>query len=180
MFEKFYYLMKSCYKSNVPAFTLWELMIAMLITSLIVALSYGAYWKFTMILKQESAHAELMHGIRLLERELYQLTQGCNTITREGEVLVFEFPDNIYYLEFSDSTMLLVQEGNSDDCKFTLNNQYSENQEFPVEAWTSGYLNQHSEHIDRFQIKCRADQQVYNLSFKKTYTNRFLYSLKQP
>lgn len=100
--------MKSFSRYNVPASTLWELMIAMLITSLIVALSYGAYWKFTSILHKESAEAEDMHRLRLLERELFQLTQECEQITMEDDALIFDFPQLETHLKFSDSTMILA------------------------------------------------------------------------
>jgi Tfp pilus assembly protein PilE len=172
--------MKSSCRTNIPAFTLWELMIAMLITSLIVALSYRAYWRFTMILKQESIQTEQLHRLRLLERDLYKLTQECNTITREGDVLLFNFPDESCYLEFSDSTMTLVKEGINNEPEFNWDNQQTEDKGIPIEAWSSGYLNQHTDHIDRFQIRYRAGLQVYNLSFKKTYTNLFLYTMNKP
>lgn len=172
--------MKLVCRSTVPAFTLWELMIAMLITSLIVALSYGAYWKFSSALQQESDQAEQLHDLRLLERDLFRLSQECTAITREGDVLVFNFPEKLCYLEFSDSTLVLVTEGSGEGYEFALDNRPEEEKVYPIDAWNASYLNKHTKHIDRFRIRYQAGRQVYPLSFRKTYSNSFLYSLNQP
>lgn len=154
------------FKPTYPAFTLWELMIAMLITTLIVSLSYGVYWKFTQLLDQDMKHSELMQDLRLLEREIYRLTQSSQTITQEGDQLVFEFVNGYSILEFTDSTLII---------------EYPNEliKEFPIEKWTSEYLNDQTEHIRSFQISCRVNLQIYTLTFKKSYPQSFLYSMQE-
>ncbi|MCD4711423.1 MAG: hypothetical protein K8R52_11310 [Bacteroidales bacterium] len=167
------------YKTVYPAFTLWELMIAMLITSLIVALSYGIYWKFTEVLNQEVEQAELMHELRLLERDLYRLTQSCKSIIREGDQLVFKLSGSYSYLEFSDSTLTIVNDEIFTDREYPSEYSAEYTREIPIEGWTSEYLDGQSEHVSSFQIKCRADLQMYTLTFNKIYPNLFLYSMTE-
>ena len=153
------------YKSKTLAFTLWELMIAMLITSLIVSLSYGVYRKSTKVLDQDIKHSEFMHEIRMLERDLYRLTLSSITVTQEGEDLYFNFIDGYSFLEFSDSTMTIFMD------------ELSIGREFPIEGWSAEYLNDRSEHIRSFKINCKVNLQRYTFSFTKIYPKLFLYSM---
>ena len=98
------------YKSKYAAFTLWEMLIAMLITSLIVSLSYGAYWKFNDSLNKDVDQSDRLQEITLLERDLYRITQSSRSIEREGDLLIFDLPVGSAYLEFSDSTLTLENE----------------------------------------------------------------------
>ncbi len=150
-----------------PAFTLWELMIAMLIASLIVSLSYSVYWKFTQILTHESEQAELMHELRMLERDLYQLTESCTAITQMGDQLIFDHPESNRSLEFSDSIL-------------TIDYSDESTKEFPIAGWSTEFLNDQTEHISHFQIRCKASFQTYILTFHKVYPLLFLYSMKEP
>jgi len=160
-------------KTSYRAFTLWDLMIAMLITSLIVSLSYGVYWKFTRVLNEDIDLSDQMQKMRLLERELFQLTQSCLTITQEGDQLFFNNFEEYSYLQFSDSTMMLE---NLDYLSDFTDESY---REFPIEEWSAEYLNDESDHIKSFQIRYKVDLQIYTLTFKKSYTRLFLYSMQE-
>jgi len=161
--------MISGYKSDclkLKAFTLWELMIAMLITSLLVALSYGVYWRFTSVLNEEATQSEHMHQLRILERDLYRLTQICTDITREGDELVFSFPDEYTYLIFGDSTLIIEYPDETQ-------------KEIGIENWSASYLTKDSDYINHFQVRCMVGSGIFTLDFKKAYPQLFLYSLSK-
>lgn len=157
--------MKLNSRTSIPAFTLGELVIAMLITSLLVSLSYGAYLKFTQLMQSEGDEADRMQELRLLERELFRMTQSCYEIILEGDQLYFNYPETYSSLEFSDTTMTIVFEDETERI-------------VPIVGWSVRYLTEKSEHIKSFQISCKAGIQPYTLVFRKSYSNLFLYSLK--
>jgi competence protein ComGF len=172
--------MKSYYKSSLPAFTLLEIMIAMLITSLIISFSYSVYMKFAHILYQESEQEDLMLEMRLLEREIFRITQSCTTITREEDQLYFNFLNGYSCLEFSDTTMTILNNEAYHEKEYLTDESGVSTKAFPIEGWSAEYLNNRTQHIDRFQIRCRVRFETYTLTFNKIYPKQFLYSLNQP
>jgi len=172
--------MKSYYKSSFPAFTLLELMITMLITSLIVTFSYGVYMKFAGLLNQETETEDLRQEMRLLELEIFRITQSCTTITREGDQLFFNFSNGYCCLDFSDTTMTILNNETALDEDYTSDEPGESTRDFPIEGWSAEYLNNRTQHIERFQIMFRIHLETYTLTFHKIYPKQFLYSLNQP
>jgi hypothetical protein len=112
--------------------------------------------------------------MRLLERELFLLSQSCKTIMMEGDQLVFNNFDEYSALQFTDSTMLIE---NQDEYP---GKYYGESlREVLIEGWSVEYLNDISDHIKSFQILYEVDLQIYTLTFKKTYPRLFLYSMQE-
>jgi hypothetical protein len=131
-------------------------------------------------------HSDQMHEMRLLERELFQQSQSCLTITLEGDQLYFNYLEEYRVLQFSDSIMLIENQGEypgdyaSDYAVDYAGEYYGESlREIPIEGWSVDYLNDKSDHIKSFQIRYKVDLQIYTLTFKKSYPRLFLYSMQE-
>ncbi len=152
-------------KHTYKAFTLWEVMIAMVITSLIVTLSYGAYHRFTNLLTKDQESMNDLHEMMFLERDLYQLTDSCLSIEMVDDMLFFNLKDTYSFIEFSDSTMNISADS------------WKEEREYPIDEWSVKYMDDKSDYIKSFQISCVINHLTYDLTFGKTYPRSFLYSM---
>lgn len=153
------------YKRTYKAFTLWEVMIAMVITSLIVTLSYGAYGRFAKLLKEDQENLDDMHEMVFLERDLFRLTNSCESIEMIDDILYFNKKDTYSFIEFMDSTMILTEDN------------WGKEREYQIADWSVKYLDDHSDYIKSFQIRYDFNHHHYNFCLKKIYTRSVLYSM---
>ena len=68
------------FKKTYNEYTLLEMMISLLITSLFVTMYYGDYRTFTGVLKKDQHMLNELSDIMLLERDLHRLTDSCMSI----------------------------------------------------------------------------------------------------
>lgn len=148
------------------AFTLWETIIAIIITSTIVSLSYGSYRLISDMLFADEKNLDEMHESLLLERELMVLLESCQSMELLGDVIWFNgLPEEIS-LEFLDSTMLIY--GLRPD----------EELEIGMLSWSVEHLNEDSDFLRSFHLDYRMERQAYHLSFIKHYPKRFQLGLQ--
>lgn len=148
------------------AFTLWEVIIAMIITSTIVTLSYGSYRLIADLLYDDGKILEEMHESLYLERDLLLMVESCQSMELLGNVIWFNGLSEDISLEFLDSTMLIY--GINPD----------EDQEIRMLSWSVEHLNENSDFLKSFHLDCSMGRQVYHLSFMKHYPKLFQFNLK--
>lgn len=155
--------MKSGLKSTYRAFTLWEVLITLILTSILVSLSYGTYHTFSHILQRDSEQANGRYEMLELERNLHRWTTNCESIYMEDECLVFESGEHEKLLEFSDSLVTLFHDGESEELSYILR------------AWEIDFLDAQSSLVTSFRIRCSNRDQDYRFSLRKQYDKLFLY-----
>ena len=103
------------------AFTLWELLVAMIITGVIIDLGYIVYLKAEKnLLRDQKEKINLFDAI-LFEKSLREAAESADYIFQEGGQLVLFKDDNETTLEFIDSLMTIRNDftGISDSMKVT-------------------------------------------------------------
>jgi type II secretory pathway component PulJ len=150
-------------RKSYPAFTLWEVIIAMLITSVVVTLSYGAYRQFTGMLEQDSRQMDELLLLSNLEKEIHWLVSASERM----EV----FDDEIFLFGDQGEASLVFEDGIMD--VFLDGESVSQ---VTVQDWSVEYLDDHSDLIRSFRIICNMGSGSLTLSFRKTYMKKFLYS----
>lgn len=155
--------MISDYRKTIPAFTLWEVIIAMIITTILVTLSYGAYRQFTGMIEQDNRNMEEILHLSELEKDLQWLVSSAEKMEIFGDEIVLDGAHVEASLLFSDGLMEVYHDGE-------LVTQLA------VQDWSVEFLDDHSELIHSFSIICSAGQASYTLLFTKTYSRKYLYS----
>lgn len=156
--------MVSNYNLKWKAFTLWEVLISIVITSLIVTLSYGSYMMFTRTLSEDQQRLNDLNEMVFLERELYKMMESSETVEANGNVLCFKFPGSLSFIEFADSTFMI----SSDETDLE--------HEYPLSSWSITYLSDETDYVTCIEIGCEYKGIDYTFSLKKKYSKKFLYS----
>ncbi len=136
----------------------------MVLTSLIIAFSYGAYQKMVVVIGKDQQALSKLNDMVFLERELFRLVESSESMELEGNTIYFNFPELYSFLEFSDSSFIVY-----------LDNQREE-KEFPLMDWSADYLNESTQFIRSLEILCQYEGKSYSFSLKKIYPKTFLYS----
>ena len=136
----------------------------MVLTSLIVTFSYGAYQKIVAVIEKDQQALTNLNDMLILEREIFRLVESSESLELEGSTLYFNFPESYSFMEFTDSSFII----NVDNQK--------EEREFPLIEWSAGYLNENTQVISSFVILCQYKGKSYSFSLKKTYPKTFLHS----
>lgn len=144
------------------AFTLWELIVVMVITTTIVSLSYGSYRGFTNILQADEHSMQELNKALNLERILGEMVECSKAMELTGNVIWFDGFSDGSALEFLDSTLVVYGESEEDDLSFGLVD------------WEVDYLDGHSDYISSFSIDIKMEKHDYRLVFRKHYSKRFL------
>lgn len=153
------------FKNRYKAFTLWEMMIALLITSLIVTLSYGTYRTFTDVLKDDEEMLDGLYEMMILDRDLYRLADSCVSMVLMEDVLYFNHRDSYSYIEFGDS-ILIWGEGDGVDERI-----------YQLTDWSVEFLDEQSNYIKAVQLNIVYGKLTCNFSLKKIYPRTMLYSM---
>lgn len=140
-------------------------MIALLITSLIVTMSYSTYRTFTDVLKVDQEQLEGLFEMMILERDLYRMADSCMTIELMDDVLYFNHQDCYSYMEFEDSTLTWDEEDSGDE------------KIYRVAEWSVEYLDEQSDYIKSLQLAIVHGKLTYRFSLKKVYPRNLLYSM---
>ena len=156
--------MVSNYNLKWMAFTLWEVLISIVVTSLIVTFSYSSYMMFTRILSEDQQRLNDLTEMVFLERELYKMMESSETVEANSNVLFFEFPDSLSFIEFTDSTFVISSD------KTDLEHEY------PLSGWSITFLNNETDHVSYIEIGCNYKGMDYTFALKKKYPKKFLYS----
>lgn len=148
------------------AFTLWEAIIVMIITSTIVTLSYGSYREFSnLLLADEKSMVELNEAV-FLEREILEMVETCKSVELLGDAIFFNGIQEGAGLEILDSTLVIYgMRGN-------------EEREILMLDWNAEYLDEQSDFISSFCFDLRFDKQTYHLSFVKHYSKSFFLGMR--
>ena len=106
---------------NISAFTLWELLVAMIITGLIIDLGYVVYLKAEKKIGTDQQEKIKLFDIIMFEKSLREVVESSEYILREGPELLFIDDQNESILEYRDSLMILYDSMKdlSDSCKIT-------------------------------------------------------------
>jgi len=146
-----------------PAFTLWEMLIAMLITSVVITLSYGAYRQFTGMIEQDNNRMEEILYLLNLEKEIQWLVSSAERMEVFDDEILLNGDQGEATLLFSDGLLDIFHDGKSVD-------------QIAVQDWAVEYLDDHSDLIRSFRIICNAGNGSFTLTFRKTYMKNDLYS----
>ncbi len=148
------------------AFTLWEAIIVMIITSTIVTLSYGSYREFSNLLRaDEKSMVELNEAV-FLEREILEMLETCKSVEHLGDVIFFNGIQEGSSLEILDSALVIYgMRGN-------------EEREIWMLDWNAEYLDEQSDFVSSFWFDLRLDEQTYHLSFVKHYSKSFFLGMR--
>lgn len=156
------------HKISCKAFTLWEVLITLILTSLLVSLSYGTYHTFSVILQKDADESEALYDMLYLEKEIKAWTENCKWIELEDDYLVFEYGEWDQVLEFSDSVLILYNE------------KLDQEKQFPQYAWSVDFLNEQGLFVKSFQIHSVYGNQDFHFTFQKNYNKLFLYKNATP
>jgi hypothetical protein len=159
--------MASRYERKSPAFTLWETLVGIVITSLIVTFSYGAYRILARLPDSDRNEMEDLHEMMLVERELFRSVQSCRSMELIDNTIYFNQSGHLTGMVFLDNSMVLIKDtGDPGD-----------DMEYPVNEWTVSYLAEDSDYISFFAFNYVLERNAFRLSFSKSYPRGFLYSI---
>lgn len=139
------------------------MMIAILITSLIVSLSYGSYRRFTDVLKDDSERLKGLNEMMMLERDLFRLVDSSLSIEIEEDILYFNQMDSYSMMEFGDSLMALITD---EEVKIT----------HKLADWSVTYLSDQSQYVKGIRLRIIYKHFPYDIQLMKVYSRSFLYS----
>jgi len=151
------------FRNSYKAFTLWEMIVVMVVISILVTLSYGAYNKFTLMLENDQQTTNDLIEMIWLEKEIHRIIESSLSAELINAVVYFNLQAGEMSLAFLDSLMIV-------DLWDT------EPLEVHVDEWSVGYLDNSSDYIKSISIDCRLDKENYRMSFGKTYPKAFLYT----
>lgn len=152
------------YRKKYQAFTIWEVLIAIVLTSLIVTFSYGSYRTFVVLIQKDQKALTNLNDMVILERELFRLVESSESMELEGRILYFNFPESYSFIEFADSLFIVSID------------KMNEEREYDLIEWSAGYLNENTLFVGSFEILCQYEGESYSFSLKKTYPKTFVYS----
>jgi type II secretory pathway component PulJ len=149
---------------HIAAFTIWEALVAMIITSVIVAMSYKVYLLASKAIYTDHKKLSDLEEMIRFEKIIDQEVISSDFILLDGDKIHFEshFP---WLMESTDS-VIMVFDGNEE-----LIYKYA------LEEISVGYLDSISDIINSLDIRINHNGIKYQMSFKKTYSNAF--QLKQ-
>lgn len=150
-------------KTKYRAFTIFEVMTAIVTTSLIAAFSYGAYHMIIKDLDKDSKEQNCLNEMIILEKTLTQLVATCEAVELSDNILFFNYTGHYEYAEIGD-TIVILSKGISHKHK-TLS----------LSEWSVEYLDKTSDYVSSFEISLIADDQIFSFSFRKIYPKLFLY-----
>lgn len=144
------------------AFTLWELLISIVILSSIVSIVYVSYLKSEKLMSNEENRLIELDTLINLEKTLSDMFDEAKIIYSDGDYVVFSFRDLDKYISIEDSVMI-VWDDNSEKL-LTI----------PVIDMEYDFLNQEDDFIKGMTIHLGQRFFGSTITLKKTYTNQFL------
>ena len=98
---------------KVRGFTIWELLISLIILSSIVTLVYATFLKAEKNLVDEEPRMNKLETLIWIQMFLDSLSSNSKAIIEENNTFVFYFDDSEYFIEIEDSIIELPdQKGN--------------------------------------------------------------------
>jgi len=140
------------------------MIISLVITSILVTLSYGIYLKSSRLIQDDEAILTQLSDIISLEKDLLKLTEDSQNIRISENTIFFESKNNFASLAFTDSTLGL-QENEGPDKTFNCS------------SWDVTYLNDQSNYIKSLEIVIPVSGFPNALHFNKSYSKSFLYNI---
>lgn len=155
--------MRYCFRKRLPGFTLWEVLITMMIVSLVGILSYGIFIRFTARVHQEQINNASLDELRQIELVIHKLVNSAERIEEVDGFLYFESPDFFATIDFGNE--MVHFENLSDEQEF----------EIPFSDYAIEFLDDKTDLVTGFNIITSIGMYPYTLSFHKTYSREFLY-----
>lgn len=145
---------------HIPAFTLWEVIFTLVITTMIVSLSYGGYHRMTNMIENDVSQSDTLYSILQLERELTSLVERSISMDLVDDEIILRGTDNSLvffeeYLELWEDDILT--------------------RTFTLEDWMPEYLDDSTDLISRLDLTLPGGRQLFTIVLHKSYPVKLLY-----
>jgi len=150
---------------KVKGYTIWELLISLVILSSIISVVYLSLLKSEKIIHGEQLKSQRLEEITLIQKHLDSLSHHCNNIFYEYDEFVFQHKDH-YDLIFVQDSLLSIE--------ISIPNLQME---FPIKDLEYTFLNDQDNFIKSITFYLNGPYSNKALSIEKKYSNLFLYHL---
>ncbi|WP_142527467.1 prepilin-type N-terminal cleavage/methylation domain-containing protein [Pedobacter westerhofensis] len=152
-------------KKKIPAFTLMEVTIAMLIAAIAIVITYTAYHIISGTYHSYAKKQDRIAAFSLADRLLKKDFLNADQIIRTAEGMEFQSGNGLVIYQFRDSLMLRSQHALRTDTF-----------KFPLQAPRLTFENaEAAEAIDQLEYQTTLEGQNITLTYKKSYSSQSLF-----